>query len=479
MALSPAAKVGLTTLVAFGLMAGGLGWLTSMSFGPKGYDFTVTYKDVAGLMNGANVMLMGVRVGKVTAIEPQDRLVLVHVHVFSPSTHVEKNGRFKIMSQGLIGEKSIEIFPPKEPATPAGGPSDTAGAAPGNPTPMPTATPVPVLLANNDIVRGDDPERMELVMEEMTDTFNEFRKGTDPKKFQALLSKTADNLVETTDTIRRISGQAEGIMSGFNRTPGKVNDMLVSIRGAADATERLFGSASPTDLAATSRNLHQLSAGLLTSYHELFGTQQTAATNSTIRSVRDLAQQLDKLASTLNRTAGDPSVQADVRDTIKNIRTLTQSLSGAAALGQPKSLPGFGVSPRIQGVAANTPDGTGIAANLGVRLNFAGNYFQGGLEQIGQGNYLDLGFGSQEGWRGLGYEFGLIRSKIGVGVDYGLTDGIRLSGELYDPFHPTARIGATYFPVVGGQYGLIGQWARTFDQNLNYIWLGVEWRPNL
>jgi hypothetical protein len=317
-------------------------------------------------------------------------------------------------------------------------------------------------------------------MDELTDTFNEFKKTTDPKKFQDLFAKTAENLMETTETVKRLGSKAEGIMGGFNRTPQTFNQMLTSIDRAARSADRLMGSANPRDLAVTAANMRELSRGLVTSYKNFFGNEQQQANDTTLQTVRSLATQLNKLATTLNTTAGDPVVQNDIKDTIKNIRSLTQSLSGATALtNQPnKVLQGLAFSPRLQGVAANTPSGTGLAGNLGMRVNFGSNYVQGGLEQIGEGNYLDLAFGSPDGWKGLGYEFGLIRSKIGVGVDYGLTDGIRLSGELYDPFRPTVRLGATYFPLAGSQYGLLAQWAREIQSSDNYIWLGVEWRPN-
>jgi phospholipid/cholesterol/gamma-HCH transport system substrate-binding protein len=480
MAFSPAAKVGLATIASVAVIGAGLSWLMSLSFVRSGYDFDVQYKDVSGLMPGAGVMLMGVRVGKVLAVIPEEQMVRVHVHVFDPKIKIMKNGRFKIMSPGIVGEKNLEIFPPKERATPAAGPLGTEGDVTGSPKPEPTATPAPEWIANGDKVRGDDPARMELVMDELTDTFNEFKKTTDPKKFQDLFAKTAENLMETTETVKRLGSKAEGIMGGFNRTPQTFNQMLTSIDRAARSADRLMGSANPRDLAVTAANMRELSRGLVTSYKNFFGNEQQQANDTTLQTVRSLATQLNKLATTLNTTAGDPVVQNDIKDTIKNIRSLTQSLSGATALtNQPnKVLQGLAFSPRLQGVAANTPSGTGLAGNLGMRVNFGSNYVQGGLEQIGEGNYLDLAFGSPDGWKGLGYEFGLIRSKIGVGVDYGLTDGIRLSGELYDPFRPTVRLGATYFPLAGSQYGLLAQWAREIQSSDNYIWLGVEWRPN-
>ncbi|MFN3431334.1 MAG: MlaD family protein, partial [Candidatus Sericytochromatia bacterium] len=112
MAVSPAAKVGMVTTAALVAIGAGLMWLTSFSFTQRGYQFTVTYSDVSGLMQGAPVMLMGVRVGKVDAVTPEDRLVHVKVGITDTKTHILEGSRFMIMSQGLVGEKTLEIFPP-------------------------------------------------------------------------------------------------------------------------------------------------------------------------------------------------------------------------------------------------------------------------------------------------------------------------------------------------------------------------------
>ena len=169
MSLSPAAKVGAATLASVAALAVGLSWLTNFQLRPSGYDFEVAFADVAGLLKGANVYYMGVKVGRITTLEPHENLVDVKIHVAESDTKLPANGRYKIMSLGIIGEKAVEIFPPKLPH-----------AKPNNPHP----TPVPLVwLQNGDKVRGDDPARMELVMDELTDTFAEFRKNTDLAKF--------------------------------------------------------------------------------------------------------------------------------------------------------------------------------------------------------------------------------------------------------------------------------------------------------
>ncbi len=465
MAISPAAKVGAATLASLVAIGAGLSWLTSFSLRPSGYDFEVAFADVAGLLKGANVYYMGVKVGKVTQLEPHAHMVDVQVHVAETDTKLPANGRYKIMSMGIIGEKALEIFPPKH-----------LHGKPGAPQP----TPVPLVWLDTGgkaKVRGDDPARMELVMDELTETFEEFRKTTDPQKFQDLFNKTADNLYQTTETVKRIGTQAEGILGGLKTTPREVNAFVAGINRLATNADRLVTAASPQEIQGISRDMRSLSTGLLRTYEGFFGQTQAAANQRTAQDLRNLVGQVDQLARTLNATVGDPEIQRDLKDTVRNIRELTVRVGGIASVTEARNFQGFKIEPHIQGIAANTPAGTGLAANLGVKVNLANNHLAAGIEQVGEGNYFNLSLGDSRVWGPTGYHFGLIRSKIGVGIDYGLNDQISLLGQLYDPFRPTFRLGTSYFPLAGSQYGLLAQWARTVQTNENYIWLGVEWRP--
>lgn len=447
MVFSPAAKVGIATVASIIAIGAGFTWLTNFSFTKKGFEFDVVYQDVSGLLPGANVMLMGVKVGKVETVIPQERTVLVHVHVLEDNVKILKRSRYKIMSQGIIGEKTLEIFPP------ANKPDEV------------------VYLTGGEQVRGDDPARIELVMDELTATFEEFKRSTDPKKLQKIFEQTAQNLLDTTETVNRLGHQAETVMADIGPTVRQIQTLV-------NNTDRLIVSASPAEVAATVRDIRQLSQGLLGTYARYFGTRTAQRENAAaLRNLQNLTGQLEKLADTLNRTAGDPTVQADVKDTIANIRQLTGAVTQAATLPKGPQIAGFALSPRVQGVTLQTPTATGLAGNLGLKASLGDNYLFTGIEQIGEGNYLNLAVGDDTAWGRAGFHFGLIRSKIGVGIDYGLTDRVSLSGQLFDPIRPTFRLGTTYFPITDSQFGLMAQWARTVQTNENFFWAGVEWRP--
>lgn len=449
MAKSPALKVGLVSIAALAAAGGGLAWLVNLNPLAKGYELNVNYGDVNGLMPGSKVMLMGVKVGTVETVAPEGNAVRVRVHVDDVKTRILQGSRFMIMAQGLVGEKNLEIFPPKK---------------------MAAGTP---LLADEDIVRGDDPTRLELVMDDLKSSFEEFKRSIDPAALQAQLKATIANLADTSASLKRVSKASEGLVGDFGGT-------LASVDALTRDTDRLIRSIRPESVSATVRDLEQLSSGLLATYNELLGSPRSRQANAkTLSSLRGTAAQLERLAGTLNDVTGDPNLQKDLKAIVKNLNVLTGGVSDASGVlsGGPGAERGFALSPRLAGVGLSQPGATGLAANLGLRLNLANHYYALGLEQIGEGPYLNVLFGQPNAWNGIGYHVGLIRSKIGAGAEYKLGDNTELLGQIYDPLRPTFRVGGTYLFGFAQQYGVLGQWQRTLQTGDNTFWLGVEWRP--
>ena len=81
---------------------------------PK-FQIAVLFREVGGLAIGAPVALSGVTVGSVSAIdfldqEIEGRGVKVILNVYEKyKTQLEKSSRFVIKTEGILGEKSIEI----------------------------------------------------------------------------------------------------------------------------------------------------------------------------------------------------------------------------------------------------------------------------------------------------------------------------------------------------------------------------------
>lgn len=102
--------LGIFLLVAFVIILGGNKGLAQSKF-----QVTVLYRNVGGLMEGAPVRLSGVNVGTVDSVEFLNqefdgRRVAVALNILSQyRKQLENNLRFTIQTEGILGEKLIEI----------------------------------------------------------------------------------------------------------------------------------------------------------------------------------------------------------------------------------------------------------------------------------------------------------------------------------------------------------------------------------
>jgi len=115
-------KVGLFALIAVSIFSMILFFLSGeQSYFEKSYTVKTSFKNTAGLIKGAAVRLSGVRIGAVTylgfATDP------VGDKVINVTMLINKNGmgrlnpdaKATIKTEGLLGDKFIEILPGKEP----------------------------------------------------------------------------------------------------------------------------------------------------------------------------------------------------------------------------------------------------------------------------------------------------------------------------------------------------------------------------
>lgn len=102
--------LGIFLLVTFVIVLGGNKGLAQSKF-----QVTVLYRNVGGLMEGAPVRLSGVNVGTVDRVEFLNqefdgRRVAVTLNILSKyRKQLENNLRFTIQTEGILGEKLIEI----------------------------------------------------------------------------------------------------------------------------------------------------------------------------------------------------------------------------------------------------------------------------------------------------------------------------------------------------------------------------------
>jgi len=117
MKLSPALKVGILTLIALAILIFSVMWLKGRAIS-SGNRITVTFQDVDGMRAGSGVQIMGLRVGQIEEITPfitpDNSFVNVKFVITEPGVKIPVGSEISIQQSGIIGEKFIEITPPKE-----------------------------------------------------------------------------------------------------------------------------------------------------------------------------------------------------------------------------------------------------------------------------------------------------------------------------------------------------------------------------
>lgn len=95
-------------LVAFGWLALRLGEVPFLTQG-KTYALSAAFNNVSGLKKGAEIQISGVSVGSVRGIRlDEDNMALVDMQL-EQSVHIPVDSMASIKTQGIIGDKYIQI----------------------------------------------------------------------------------------------------------------------------------------------------------------------------------------------------------------------------------------------------------------------------------------------------------------------------------------------------------------------------------
>ncbi len=439
MKLSAAAKVGMVTVVALLLMVVSLSWLTQVSFRPQGYKLRAVFADVNGLMPGANVLLMGVKVGRVTALYPQDRTVVVDFEISDRQTRILEGSQFKILNKGIIGEKNLEIFPPEDSSKEA------------------------KFLAADATVYGISLPRLENAIEQANKAVVAFRE----------LAESPETKLALQDGIKNFESAFADLQELIKHT----DEVAVAAQGFVSNADTLAGSLSPDDLRTIVSDLRYLSGGLRKSYQALAGQgDQLSEAQETLTNLKNLTARLEGIAAQVELVSKDPQVTADVKDLVANSRRVVTQV-GNLTLNPPKLSPRFD----LMGVQQNsaTFNGSYGYGSFNMALRLPADAFQVGVEGIGDDNVWNVTWGKPNFLSdGLGFHLGMVRSKIGIGVDWLPNSALEVKGEVYDPAALSVRLAASYYPDWWNQkYGITAAWIRTMSTNDTQYFIGGQWRP--
>lgn len=431
--MSSSIKVGIISLIGFGLLAVMVFYIGDFRLTERGYRFSVSFYQVNGLTEGSSVKLAGVNIGKTERIEIRDDMVLVHVYIKDKATRIRTRSTFTIGTAGLMGEKYVEIIPTRDQTAPDVQP--------------------------NTLVAGVDPTRMEELFEQGNELLKKLQDLTasakdlvgDPeiKRSTQKLFKNAELASEKlTGIIEKVQDKADRIVSNLDNIMAKVDSEIDENRQ------------NLRDIVANVKDFSQRIATI--------GKENQESIRDLLANFEKTSERLDQMVADLQK---DGKVTDDLRRTVDSIREASSNAREITA--EVKSIVfEKDIKTRIKGALddahkiAQTVDkvfGNLKQTRLDLKYLLRYNkeeelffsdmmidiwptdhsYYRIGVEDIGGDPLFNL-MATRDANGRLIKRAGIISSKVGLGLDYRWAEDITHSIDIMDTRRSKTRFTTSY-----------------------------------
>lgn len=368
--------------------------LGGFSFAKKTYEVDVLFGNVNGLKPGNIVRYAGVDAGRVDAVSIAERGIRVRVAI-DRAVSIPEGARFAIATDGLMGDKYVDITP-----TPAGGPPLRPGVT----------------------VRGEDPLGMDKLIATASQALDEVH-----TLVKALNSVLADTKVQS--ALRETAFNARDISENLN------NLSVVLARMATNNEQNVNSMA--TDLAIMSANLRQVS-GRVDRFMETVDNNGRTALDmrEAIANLRATSVRVEKMAASLEGVVTDPAVATNLKETLESAHDV--SVKASAFLKRAEN-----VSTKTGFELLYSKQQDRFYSNAEIRVTTSPeDFFVMGLNNEGDENKVNVQVG--KGNEQYAQRAGLIASKPGIGLDTTLGSRWRVGVDVYDPNTLKIRLRTQY-----------------------------------
>jgi len=276
-------------------------------FQPK-YELHMRVRSVAGLKTRSAVLLSGVQIGNVAGVELDQKTkgAIVHLTILKKYP-LQKNARFVIQQQGVLGDQFVVIFPGE-------------GEAP--------------LLNDGDEVEGAEPFDLTEVARSTTDLLKRFDQlgatvgeAIGRLNQQVLDPQTLSNLSQTIANFEEVS----------EKTSGLIDNATVIVTNSGPALTLAF-----TNLLSFSRKLDKLAMDV----DETLNTNRVEL-NEAMKNLRDASAALKEMTTELQAGRGavggllkDDALRAQLVTTVSNLSVFSSNVNSRgvwSVLWKPKN----------------------------------------------------------------------------------------------------------------------------------------------
>lgn len=373
-------KVGAFTLGGAAILAGIITFMGAFTFGKEGYKLQIDYPQVSGLMPGHVVRYAGVQVGTVKDINVQASSVAVIAEI-EDNIKIPQGALFTIGSDGILGEKFVNVVPPKSFDKGYINEGSTVKGVPGG-------SMEEFFSASGDAVQNIFGDKdTQLAMREAIKHMNEI----------------SQNMSVITKTMADVSSANQ-------------QNLDTMVKQMAEMTARMNG---------ISYHVESLMAGV----DNKGATGQNIA--SIVENMKDITDRFDNMVKVLETVASDPVTADALKGTIVNVKE---------ASGRANKILGTVSDARLSADVSSTLKDSDWRSNFGVTLTPSkdSTLYLGGYD-IGNSNKFDFIASKSKG--NLGMSMGAMQGEFGVGLSYDFGKSFRIYSQLYDFDDSKVRLG--------------------------------------
>ncbi|MGI6092358.1 MAG: MCE family protein [Veillonellaceae bacterium] len=404
MNMSTEAKVGGVTLLGLILLAYMIIHLGGFTFGDKGYPVTAMFNQVSGLKEGNLVRYAGVEVGRVKQVKVTPEGVAVTL-IINEGVKIPEGSKISIGTDGLLGEKYINIAPPQS----------SSG-----------------YLQPNSVIKGDVPQDLDKliatadkVLLDMQKLVNSLNDVFGDEKVKTSLIESAVNARELTNNLKNMSAVmarlAENNEADVNTMVSNLTAMSESLRSVTSRVDKML--ADVDNNGQTARDFRQ-----------------------TLENIRVTSERVEKMAASLEGVVTDPETTRDIKETLKNAREVSAKANSMLTKVQEiETEAGFEV--------LYNSDNEKYKSTADVKISSGEDFAVIGVSNIGNGSKTNLQVG--KGTDKFAARAGIVEGEAGIGVDTKLGNQMRLSLDVYDPNDLRVKL-RTQYQIAPETY-LVGQ----------------------
>ena len=492
MRISNEIRVGIMFVVGLSLLVLLIVTMTRVGQDHNAYAFSIRFDQAAGIQNGADVRVSGVKVGQVAEIglDPKTNQALVTVHV-DRRVMLLTGYQYTIGIGGLVGEKFIDIRP-----TSAGGQRVTAGQT------IDGTTSADI----NDLIQHAND-----VVQKLSTTADSFNAIVGDKDSQRNFKVAVANLRKTSEASAQFT-EALNVLA--RRNAASVDAIVADLRGVSGDLRRVSDELTPQlknskffanldqasqNAVAITERLNRIAASAETMFNDktlsvslgdaLANLKQASVDlTKVMASARQAAEPLPQIAANLQKATADlptitqpfktiaPETADNVLAISRSLRKTSESIGGVAErvtkLGG--TLSSISIEPDARLLFLTSGDSR---ARSDFNIDFRGDarMFRAGLADIGKTSKLNAQFGNKLG-NNFWFRYGIVQSNFGLGADYRLGPNWRFTGEILDPNQLRANLLADYrMQNLGPGWWMTAGWYDLFDTPK--LGVGLSYRP--